>query len=253
MVGTFRKRTRADYVSGGTAKRFRSQGTQTGSRGINSTFRLANRRTVSGPKKAGTLTQQIKSLRAVVNKILPEIKNLTVDLGQTNITTAGTIQHLTAIGAGTNENQRVGEDVTITSIICKGRLQSVDVTAPTAATSGSYYRFVLLTDKQQINDTVPAISDAFSSTDPTVTLPSISFADRFRYLWIGPLIAGYAAQGGGPLPVCNISWKGSIKVGFNGTTAADIQKNGCYFAILTNDLTNVVDFVGSARISFTDV
>jgi len=245
------KRGRASWVTAPAAKRFRSRGTQTGFRGTQSTFRMANRRTVAGPRKSGTLTQQIRSLRAVVNKILPEIKNLTVDLAQTNITNAGTIQHLTAIADGTGENARVGEDVHVTSIICKGRLQTIDTSNPTGG-GGSYYRFVLLTDKQQVGDTAPGVSTVFSSADPTLTLPNVSFADRFRFLWIGPLIAGYSVAGGGALPVCNISWKGNIKVGFNGTANTDIQKNGCYFAILTNDGNNVVDFVGSARVSFTD-
>jgi len=246
VVGSSRKRTRAQFVP--FRRTFNSQGTQT--QGTTAVFRRANRRFAAGPKKSGTLRQQVSSLQRVVRKILPEVKNASIDLGQTNITTAGTVTHLTAITQGIGEDQRIGEDVTLTGIIIKGFFTSVDATPPT--TTGSYYRFALICDKQQVGDTSATISTAFSSTNPVLALPSISFNDRYRYLWVSPLMAGWRITTGNQFPVCNHSWKGSIRVGFNGTASTDITKNGCYFVILTNDGANVLDFTGSARVSYTD-
>ena len=42
----------------------------------------------------------------------------------------------------------------------------------------------------------------------------------------------------------------NLKVDFNGTASTDIQKNGIYFLLLSNDTGNVVDINGIARIGF---
>jgi len=247
IMAQARKRTRSEWVT--SKKSSRSQGTQTS--GQTATFRKANRRHPAGPKKSGNLKQQVASLQKVVRQILPEIKNATIDLAQTNITSSGTITHLTAIGAGTGESERIGEDVTIRSIICKGYFTIMDGATP-AVVGARYYRFAVIQDKQQIGDTSSTLTTAFSTSDPVLALPSLSFADRYRYLWVSPLIAGYAVITGNQFAVCNWSWSGTIPVGYNGTASTDITKNGLYFCILTTDNANALDFTGTARVSYTD-
>jgi len=210
-----------------------------------------NRRHAYGPSKKGSLAQQVASLQRVVKDILPEIKNATIDLAQTNFGTSGTIQHLTAIAQNPGENQRIGEDVTVKAICVKGQITNM-ITTGTLSTP-AYYRFYVVKDKQQVNDTTPAISDIFSTTDPVTALPAISFSERFAFLWQSPLLQNNAVLSGNQFPVCNWSWSGTIKVGYNGTNTTDIQKNGIYFVMLTTDAGGTVDFAGSARISFTDV
>jgi len=209
-----------------------------------------NRRYPNGPSKKGSLAQQVKSLQRVVKDILPELKNFTVDLGQTNFGVSGTIQHLTGIAQNPAENQRIGEDVTVKSIAIRGKIS--DMTSTGTLSTPSYYRFYVVKDRQQVNDTTPAISDIFSSTDPVLALPSISFSERFTFLWQSPLLQNNAVLTGNQFPVCTWSWSGTIKVGYNGSGSTDIQKNGIYFVILTTDAGGVVDFTGSARVSFTD-
>jgi len=209
-----------------------------------------NRRYPNGPSKKGSLAQQVKSLQRVVKDILPELKNFTLDIGQTNFGVAGTIQHLSGIAQNPGENQRIGEDITVKSISIRGKIS--DMTSTGTLSTPSYYRFYVVKDRQQVNDTTPAISDIFSTTDPVLALPSISFSERFTFLWQSPLLQNNACLNGNQFPVATWSWSGTIKVGYNGTASTDIQKNGIYFVILTTDAGGAVDFTGSARVSFTD-
>lgn len=208
-----------------------------------------NKRFLTGPSSRGTLTQQVKSLQRVVKSILPEVKNASISLNQTNITTAGAIVHLTAISQAVTATQRVGEDITVKKISVKGKLTSFAAASNTAPV---FYRYFIVKDKQQVNDTVPAIGDIWSTTDPTLALPSISFEDRFTFLWVSPLQCSNQMLNGPQVPACNKQMSCNIKVGYNGTATSDIQKNGIYFGILTDDGNNIVDFTGEARISFID-
>jgi len=219
-------------------------------KGPTATFKSANRRTAGGPTRRGSLQQQIKSLQKVVKEILPEIKNIGIDLAQTNITSSGTIQHLTAIPQGVTEVTRVGEDVMLREIIVRGRLSDLTTTGTTSVPF--YYRFALVVDKQQVADTAPAVTQVVDTADPVNALPNNSHSERFRFLWVSPLIQNNAVLTGNQFPVCDHTWKGALKIGFNGANSTDIQKNGVYFMILTSDTGNTVDFAGVARLMYTD-
>lgn len=214
--------------------------------------RRFNKRFPRGPRTRGTLYQQVKSLQKVVRDILPELKNASIDLAQTNITSSGAITHLTAISQNTTEVTRIGEDITVTKISIRGALSGQANIDPVTNNVPFYYRFFIVRDKQQVNDTVPAISDIFSSSNPVLALPSVSFADRFQFLWLSPVVSNQQYQTGTRTLIANHDWFGTIKVGYNGTASTDIQKNGIYFGILTSDTGSVVDFTGSARVVFTD-
>lgn len=208
-----------------------------------------NKRFLKGPRTRGTLFQQVKSLQRVVKGILPEVKNAVISLNQTNFTSSGVVVHLTAIAQNTTVVTRIGEDITVKKISLRGKLSSV---ASSSGVTPVYYRFFLVKDKQQVNDTSPTISDIWSSTDPVLALPSLSFEDRFSFLWVSPVQTHVGISSGNNTGHIENVWSGNIKVGYNGVNTTDIQKNGIYFGILTDDGNNVVDFTGEARVSFVD-
>lgn len=209
-----------------------------------------NKRFLRGPSTKGSLYSQVKSLQRVVKDILPEVKNASISLNQTNLSTSGVVVHITAISQSTTATQRIGEDITVKKISVKGKLEQMLSTGTTS--TPVYYRFFLVRDKQQINDTVPANTDIWSNSDPTLALPNISFEDRFSFLWVSPLICNNSVLTGNQMGVCNHQWSGNIKVGYNGVNTSDIQKNGIYFGILTSDTGSTCDFTGEARVSFVD-
>jgi len=216
-----------------------------------SRFNLFNRRISSGPTRTGSLQSQVKSLQRVIAGILPEFKNATIDISQNNFTTAGTIQHISAIFQGVAENQRIGEDCFVKKIYLKAHIR--DYTTSGATTQPSYYRLVLVRDKQQVNDTTPAISDVVSDTNPALSLPVIGFSERFEYLWVSPLLSNNCFINGNQLPTFEHVWTGNIRVGFNGANATDIQRNGIYLLLLNTDSSSLADLSGICRVSFTDV
>lgn len=211
------------------------------------TYRYLSRKYPKGPSTRGSLYAQVKSLQRAVKAVLPELKQVNVTTNQTNITASGTIQHLSVVQAGTGDGQRIGEDIRVKKISIKGLLGSVAAASavPTA------YRFVLFVDKQQVADTTPTISDLFTSTDPTQAFPNTQSGERFRYLYVSPVITNnmviYGVWGS-----LDYTWSGDLKVSYNGTATSDIQKNGIYLLIQTNDPANVVDFSGAAEVYFTD-
>lgn len=213
-------------------------------------FRSANKRRVGGVRSGGTLTQQVKNLQKVVREILPEIKNIGIDLAQTNFTSSGTVTHLTAIPQGVTEVTRIGEDVNLRELFIRGNISNMLTTGTTS--TPVYYRFALIFDKQQINDTTPAVTDIFDSADPVRALPNNSNSERFKFVWVSPLICNNSVLNGNQMGVVTHTWRGLLKVGYNGANATDIAKNGAYFVILTSDSSNTVDFTGVARLMFTD-
>lgn len=213
-------------------------------------LRFLAKRYVKGPSTRGTLYSQVKSLQRSIRSVLPEIKQTNVSLSQSNITTAGTISHVTAITGGTGDNNRVGEDIRVKKIAIKGFFGTV---ASGVTASPVYYRCYLIVDTQQQGDTTPTLTEVFNQSDPVLQFPSPNFSGRYRFLYCSPIMSNNSIiQGTGNQGVIDYTWSGDLKVGYNGGGTTDIQKNGVYFIIQTNDGGNVVDFNGSAFVYFTD-
>lgn len=222
-----------------------------------------NKRTLPGPNTKGTLTQQVKSLQRVVAKLRPELKYLDTSLDSSNVTTAGRVIHLTGIPQGDTRSTRTGETVNVTSVYCSG---SFVRTTDETYVSNAMYRCFLFVDKDQVADTVPSVANVMQNpAEPTGPIPNLDFLERFRILWISPIkdgsemhISHIAVVSNASVPATQsrwieYEWKGSLKVGFNGANGTDIQKNGVYFGIMSNDTGDIIDFDGTARIGYTDV
>lgn len=214
-----------------------------------------NRRTTGGPKTSGTLRQQVKSLQKVVKRLAPEKKMVDVSLAQANIPNTGAVTHITAVGAGTGQNQRVGNTINVTDITCRGFL-----TGGTDVDIVSFMRFAIVVDKEQVADTQPTAANIFTSQQAVQAFPNLDNLERFRVLWMSSVydMRMVSLDTDSTVPptrssVVQGSWKGNIKVSFNGTASTDMDKNNIYFVILKELGTETADFSGTARIAFTDV
>ncbi len=207
-----------------------------------------NRRTVSGLSTRGTWTQQLKSLQRVVKKLQPEAKYNDASLTMSNITSSGTIIHLTAIAQGATSSTRNGDAIRVSHIAFRWRM---DMGSFGTGNFGS--RVAIVQDKQQNPDTSPTISDIFRSSNPVDALPTLTNLERFRILWLSDYLDHTMIQSGQQTNVREYTAKQSIKVEYNGANTSDIQKNGLYFVFLTNDSNNTIDGDGICRIQFTDV
>lgn len=211
----------------------------------------------------GTLTNQVKGIRRVLNKVAPEIKYLDVDGSTSNIPTTGYIFHCTQVAEGDTLGARDGQTIRLCSINICGRF----VTATSALASiGSCYRLALVVDKQQVADTTPAIGDIFTSSNPRpeTLMPNLNTLQRFSMLWVSPVFypnmmvtatSGLTAiiQFPPTQGFCfDHNWNGNMIVGYNGASASDIQKNGVYFIVISSDSQATIDVDVTARLGFVD-
>lgn len=225
-------------------------------------FSTINRRTTRGPTTKGTLTQQVKSLQRVVRNLAPELKYVDNTVGSTNITTAGSVVHLTAIAQGDTQGTRTGNTVFVKSISIIGRwTRSSDV----SASANNAYRIIVFVDKEQVADTAPSISDVISGS-PIQNFPNLDNLERFRVLYFGPVLEAarmspnanaYVIGTPSISPSVNVYFKldikPNIKVSYNGAAATDIEKNGIYIGYVSNDATDTIDTTTTCRVGYTDV
>lgn len=235
-----------------TAKRFRPANKTV------TTWRRGNRLTARGPRKTGSLTQQVRSLQRVVSSLAPEIKNADVDVTSLNITSAGLVVHCSAVAQGDTSSTRTGNTIMVKNVTLVGRWnRSTDV----PFNANAYYQVMLLVDKEQSADAAPAVSDITSNADPVFAMPAITTMERFRILWVSPILSNMqvvtdsdtTANVPTQMPVIRANVTVNTKVSFNGTASTDQEKNAIYMVLLSGDQNNLIDFVGTCRVAFTDV
>lgn len=217
----------------------------------------------AGPKKTGTLKTQVRSLQRVVKKILPEIKYADTALDTTDITSStGAVIHISGVAQDDTATGRSGNTIQIQSLTLSGFfLRSSSV----AYIPNAMYRIVIVCDKQQVGDTAPTIGDVFDygASNSTRFLPKLSVLERFRVLYVSKVfdaemmaLQQTLTTSGSGIPTMSTYFqftkKMNLKVDYNGTASTDIQKNGLYFMVLSNDTGNAVDINGIARIGFVD-
>lgn len=233
------------FSAGPSVKRFRKNPT--------AVTRRMNKRTTKGPSKSGTLRQQVKSLQRIVKDLAPEIKYVDTSITITNLTTSGNVTHLTAVAQGDTQSTRTGNTINVRTLNWQLTARAAD-----SANISSSLLFAIVMDREQVGDTAPAITDVFSSADPVVALPNLANLERFRFLYSSGVIdcqrIGVLSGSANTLnKTFKLSWSGSIKVSYNGTADTDIQKNGIYMLVLTDDAAGSIDFEGISRIGYTDV
>jgi len=202
------------------------------------------------------LRKQISQLQRNLNLNAPEFKYRDVDVTSANITLPGSITTMLDVAQGDGTEQRTGNTIRLKSVSVKGKLNAE---AFAGVAPDAMMRFVIIRDKQVDFGAIPAIVDIFTPSDPYQLFMDVQFLDRYEIKHLsGVYYPRRFQQGAGFVPTqtpyFEFNWKGDMEVHYAGTTAASIQKNGWYFAILTSDTTGsgIVDFIGNARIGFID-
>jgi len=243
-----RKRVYAPY---GPRKRFRSE-----VKSPVAGFRMLNQRYSRGPSRSGTLTDQVKSIQRVMAKNSPEVKYFDSNVDATNIPTTGTVVPITAMAQGDTAITRTGNSI-IVNTLRFGGFWSRTATDPSAV---SFSRIAIVVDKQSISDTDPSAAQIFESpNEPVQAFPFIGSLDRFKIIYMSQVFDSNMMVLDSDQVLTHpptqkswveISWKGSVRVGYNGAATTDGQKNQMYVVFLSNGTT--VDFDGSCRVGFSD-
>lgn len=220
----------------------------------------SNRTIARVPRSRGPLRAQVASLRRAMSGLAPEMKYLDVDVTAADITTAGSVIHVTQIAQGDGLGNRAGNSIKLRTISFRGNFVRTSVGA--TPTAGAFYRLALVVDKQQVVDASPATVTIFDGGAVTLQM-NIQTLKRFNCLWLSRI---YDPQrmvmdtdqitANGVVPTEGVigmfDWSGNMEVRYNGSATSDIQKNGVHFVIISNDSNNTLDFSGSVRLGFTD-
>lgn len=189
-------------------------------------------------KKAWYATKYLKGL---VNSEMLH-KDTTFTLGSNQ----NAIFAFTAIAQGDDDGARTGNSILLRSLYIRGR-----ITINSAVTNYSRVSMLLVKDKQQVADTAPAIGDIVkTATDPDTFLATGTLG-RFKVLW-RKTFTPTVNTAGRPGIDFNKYWKVQDHVRYNGTTSADIQRNGYYLVVITDEATNYPTVVINARVGYHD-
>jgi len=177
-------------------------------------------------------------LKGLVNSELLHSQSL----GATPISSAGTMFLLNGMAQNDTSSGRTGNSILMRN--CHLRLGFEQNAAAVITT----YRCILLWDTQQIGDTNPVVTDVLESASPYSPL-STANAGRFKILksWFFTtddtkaqtrLIEHYSDF--------------RIHTRYNGTANTDIQKNGLYLLVLSDQAINTPNFRYSTKVGYHD-
>lgn len=155
------------------------------------------------------------------------------------------IWNLCQVPEGDDYNQRHGNSILVRTLYLRGFMQ-----VNPSVTGDSRVSLVIVQDKQQIADTVPAITDIFTGITPE-SMVKLASAGRFKIIWRKNYTLNIPA---GNTPNHNISKFFNLysHVRFNGAADSDGQKNVYYLVMLTSEATNFPSISISTRLGFHD-
>lgn len=156
--------------------------------------------------------------------------------------TSGSVISLHEIAQGDTDSTRTGN-----SILAKSLAFRFLINMNPSATQ-TYVRILLIQDKQQIADTGPSITDVLHSAS-VQSLLLIQHIGRFQVLHDQVVDLDNSLR---TTKMTKLYKKLHTHIRYNGSAASDIQKNGYYLMVLSNEATNTPTVFYNTRLSFYD-
>lgn len=167
----------------------------------------------------------------------------------TTVSTAGNVDNLTAIAQGDTDTTRSGCKITVNGIYLKGQFKN-----HASATTGTRVMISVVKDTQQVADTVIGYTDVYSTTLSAFPLLKDNLYGRFKVIYQKEYIVNMEFSGQQKLIRVQkfIKFKKPLRVFYNGAADTDIQKNGLYLIVWSDQATNTPDVDILATTYFTD-
>lgn len=186
-----------------------------------------------------------KSAKWLASMVNVEKKVYTVDFVNT-VGTSGSIQTLNNMAVGDTQNLRDGNSIKSKSVAITGNVRF------SGGATDTMVRMVLLWDNQQVADNAPSLTDIFGSVTPSQYAQlNIETLGRFSIIADKRIIMTATNQA-----ASNKTFKFVVKlnrhVRFNGTASSDIQKNGLYLVVFSNEATNTPTVSYSSQYRYVD-
>lgn len=204
------------------------------------TRRGVKKGTKRGPYKTKsntTLTQEVATIKRTLKKTKPEVMYWTRNgvLSNLSVTSSGSVHSMCLAaeeddGATPGTPARVGNEITWLRGILKGYIRW------NANTDGQILTVKIVRMKKQTPDTYPTFANIYEGADSNYGLiKDKADTKNFQFLYTQRFVQNTSI---GEIPVdISVDFKG-IKSKFNGPLSTDIEENGIYFMIQSNQGTN---------------
>jgi len=180
----------------------------------------------------------VRAIRGLVNAE----KHFTDTSFSTAISNSGAITHLSAVAQGDTNATRTGNSIFSRMIFAQGVF-----TLNTSADEDTV-RVIVFSDKQQIGDTTPAVTDVLTSASINSPL-NVTTLGRFQIL--KEFRRTFTSAG-----VNRGTYKFAIPmrhhVRYNGTASSDVQKGGLFVLLIASQPTNTLGHSAEWRLTFYD-
>lgn len=162
------------------------------------------------------------------------------------IPATGTVVALTDIAQGDTDITRTGNSIFVRSVFLRGSLTSSADDA-----TGTVVRIILFSDTQQTSDTAPSAASVLSGVDIDAPLNRTT-AGRYNIMW--DMMFNMPLQSDSGVNIRQVKRFQSLRhhVRYNGAASTDIQKNGIYLLLLSNQATNTPTPNLTARVMYHD-
>jgi len=189
------------------------------------------------------LAEKALKLAAKANK---GIEKKAIDFaGNTTVGTTASALHFTAIAQGTTQNQRIGNSVYMSGMA----INFYWFIAPAAITTR--IRFVIFRDTQTVSDNVTfGWTTLMDNSSIMAMVNRGSFRNRFKIMYDKTETLNASDNYGNNHMKIYLPIKKTIE--YNGTANTDIQKNGIYGLVISDDNTDQPAFNYYARMYYHD-
>ncbi len=192
-------------------------------------------------KTMGTAKKALKMVRKLKRETRLELKTKTLNV-TTLFNNSGLIQDIPRIAEGVGFSGRTGIQIRLIDLEFKAWFFR------NAVANTTFVRFMVFVDRRQESDSKTGVTNVLELADPTSPINNLN-RKRYRVLRdrFFVLIANRDAS------VMSMRIKLGFVQGYNGSATTDIEKNGVYLLILSNQATNQPTIHYSARLRYTDV
>jgi len=178
------------------------------------------------------LSKDVRRIKKKLVQFDPEKKQVMYSSSGASFPTLGSITLLSNVGAGDGVSQRDGHQIVPRYLILRMNL------AHDSTVNVSACRVMIFQDKQQVGDSTPGVSTLlYDNTGNLGTISPLSelTKTRFKVLKDSTMLMDYYNR------TKQITWKIKLSgyIEYNGNATTDIQKNGIYMLVISDQPTYV--------------
>lgn len=195
------------------------------------------------PQSAYALaTQAAKDIWYLKGLVNSEMLKYDISTTSTAVNSSGTIIPLSGIAQGDGDSARTGNSILIRKMLLRMQFYQ------NAAAANTTFKVLLFMDKQQIGDTAPAVTDVLDSASTLSPLNS-NTVGRFNVLgsWLF-----HTSTDRDTVVEKNFFKDLRTHIRYNGNLGTDIQKNGIYLLMISDQGTNIPTVYYNWRLSYHD-